>query len=349
MDTPDASRISRGAGCPVSLVIVNFNSGDALLRCLEGVARQTRPPERLILVDNASTDGSAEKARAFVSARPELARIFEFLPNEKNLGFAAANNAAVARCDTEFVALLNPDAVPSPDWLEKLDAAAGRHPRAASFASRQMLDAQRGIVDGLGDEYHPFGICWRRRHGKILRPSDLVESEIASACAAAAFYRRESFVGVGGFDGKFFCYVEDVDLGLRLRRTGSTAVFVPDAVVEHAAKNSRSDFAAYHGHRNIEWCFFKNTPPAKFLLLLVPHLLVMLAAFALCAMRGQALVFLRSKRDALRVGKNTKRAGSGVLSGCDNRHHHPGQKKSPGCESGSTTDIGPPPGATINR
>jgi GT2 family glycosyltransferase len=284
----------------VSLVIVNYNAGDVLLRCLEAVALQTFLPLRLLLVDNAGTDGSFEKACAWVASNSTLAGITEIRRNEKNLGFAAANNAAIARCDTEFVALLNPDAIPAPDWLEKLAAAATRHPCAASFASRQMLDVNHGIVDGLGDVYHPIGICWRRRHGKVLRPSDLVETKTTSACAAAALYRREAFREVGGFDETFFCYVEDVDLGLRLRRAGHTAIFVPDAVVEHASKNSRSDFAVYHGHRNIEWCFFKNTPPARRLLLLVPHLCAMLAAFAACALRGQAPAFLRAKRDALR-------------------------------------------------
>lgn len=284
----------------VSLVIVDYNAGDVLLRCLEAVALQVHLPSRLLLVDNAGMDGSFEKTSAFVASNSTLAGITEILRNETNLGFAAANNAAAARCDTEFLALLNPDAVPAPDWLEKLVAAAKRHPQAASFASRQMLDMERGLVDGLGDIYHPIGICWRRRHGKVLRPSDLVETETTSACAAAALYRREAFQAAGGFDEKFFCYVEDVDLGLRLRHMGFTAVFVPDAVVEHASKNSRSDFAVYHGHRNIEWCFFKNTPPARLPLLLVPHLLAGLVAFATCALRGQAPVFLRAKRDAVR-------------------------------------------------
>jgi len=157
-----------------------------LLRCLEAVALQTHLPSRLLLVDNAGMDGSFEKACAFVGSNPALAGITEILHNKRNLGFAAANNAAAAICETEFLALLNPDAIPEPDWLEKLLAAAKRHPQAASFASRQMLDGERGFVDGLGDVYHPIGICWRRRHGKVLRPSDLVETETTSACAAAA-------------------------------------------------------------------------------------------------------------------------------------------------------------------
>lgn len=284
----------------VSLVIVNFNAGDALLRCLEAVALQTLPLTRLILVDNASTDGSAKKASAFLDSHAALAGISDSVRNNKNLGFAAANNAAIARCNTEFIALLNPDAIPKPDWLEKLVAAATRHPQAASFGSLQMRDVAGGIIDGLGDVYHFSGACWRKRHGRKLRPADLVEGEIFSPCAAAALYRRSAFLEVGGFDEDFFCYMEDVDLGFRLRLRGYAAVFVPQAVVEHASENRRSDFAVYHGHRNIVWCFFKNMP-APLLLVLAPlHLFQTLCAFFACALRGQAPVFIRAKINACR-------------------------------------------------
>jgi GT2 family glycosyltransferase len=283
-----------------SLIIVNFNAGEALMRCLEAVAAQTVLPERLLLIDNASTDGSLAKARELIASNHILAAITVISTHPKNLGFAAANNHAIAQCDTEFVALLNPDAIPHPDWLENLLAATHRHPTAASFGSLQMRDSAAKIVDGLGDFYHPAGICWRKRHGKVLRPRDLVEIETTSACAAAALYRRSAFLEAGGFDENFFCYVEDVDLGLRLRQRGHTAIFIPSAVVEHASENSRSNFAVYHGHRNIVWCFFKNTPPAMLPLLLIPHLLASFGAFAVCALRSQASVFLRAKADALR-------------------------------------------------
>jgi len=283
-----------------TLIIVNFNAGAVLLSCLEAVAAQTILPSRLLLVDNSSTDGSLEKARELIASKAVLAAIADFYANPKNLGFAAANNIAIAKCDTKFVALLNPDAIPRSDWLEKLLAASDRHPAAASFGSLQILDSASKTVDGLGDFYHPAGICWRRRHRKTLRPHDLVEVETSSACAAAALYRRTAFLEAGGFDDNFFCYVEDVDLGLRLRQRGHTAIFIPTAVVEHASEKSRSDFAVYQGHRNIVWCFFKNTPPALLSLLLLPHLLASFGAFAVCALRGQAFVFLRAKADALR-------------------------------------------------
>jgi|GEM_PF-6392125 len=144
------------------------------------------------------------------------------------------------------------------------------------------------------------GACWRKHHGRKLHPSDLVESEIFSHCAAAVLYRRSAFLEVGGFDEGFFCYMEDVDLGFRLRLRGYAAVFVPQATVEHASENRRGDFAVYHGHRNPVWCFFKNMPAKLLLVLCVPHVLQTLCAFFACALRGRAHVFIREKIFACR-------------------------------------------------
>jgi len=158
-----------------------------------------------------------------------------------------------------------------------------------------MRDVAAGIVDGLGDVYHFSGACWRKHHGRKLRSSDLVEGEIFSPCAAAALYRRSAFLEVGGFDEDFFCYMEDVDLGFRLRVRGYAAVFVPNAVVEHPSKNRKSDFSVYYGHRNLVWCFVKNMPVPLLLLLALPHLGQTLYAFFVCALRGQSGVFIKSK------------------------------------------------------
>lgn len=128
----------------------------------------------------------------------------------------------------------------------------------------------------------------------------MLEGEIFSPCAAAALYRRSAFLEVGGLDEDFFCYMEDVDLGFRLRLRGYAAVFVPQAIVEHASENRRNDLAVYHGHRNLVWCFFKKMPATLLLILCVPHLFQTLCAFLVCAWRGQASVFVRSKIDACR-------------------------------------------------
>src|SRR5918999_4768417 len=132
----------------VAVVIVNWNSGVLLARCLTAVAAQTIRPARTIVVDNGSTDGSAD----------ELEQRFpgvEVLRLGENAGFARANNLAVDRAEgCEWVALLNPDAFPEPAWLEQLVEAAAAHPEFAFFASRLVNEARRTILDGTGDFFH---------------------------------------------------------------------------------------------------------------------------------------------------------------------------------------------------
>ena len=124
----------------------------------------------------------------------------------------------------------------------------------------------------------------------------MLEGEIFSPCAAAALYRRSAFLEVGGFDEDFFCYMEDVDLGFRLRLRGYAAVFVPQAIVEDASENRRNDLAVYHGHRNLVWCFFKKMPATLLLILCVPHLFQTLCAFSLrLARSGECLRSLKDR------------------------------------------------------
>jgi len=283
----------------VGVVIVNLNSSDLLTRSLLAVASGTFKPTRIFVFDNGSQDGFREKIQACLDGNAVLTERVEVSPLKTNIGFAAANNRAIAMCDTEFVALLNPDAFPQPDWLEQLLAAAERHPEVAAFGSRQMIDGRPGIVDGTGDVYHVSGLSWRAGHGRPLRDEDLVEREIFSPCAAAALYRRSALLEVGGFDEDFFCYFEDVDLGFRLRLAGYKCLYVPDAVVDHVGSASsggrRSDFAVYHGHRNLVWCFVKNMPNPLFSALLIAHFIQSIFMTLVFAARGQGPTFFRAK------------------------------------------------------
>jgi GT2 family glycosyltransferase len=283
----------------VTIVIVAWNPGDWLNRCIAAISLQSITGVRGVLVDNGgSNDGQCVTHGSNVREAEDYNTV-ELVRQPGNLGFAAGNNRAIAMCDTEFVALLNPDAFPHPDWLEKLLAAAQRHPEAAAFGSRQMIDGQPGIVDGTGDVYHMSGLSWRKGHGRPLRHEDLVEREIFSPCAAAALYRRSALLEVGGFDERFFCYFEDVDLGFRLRLAGYKAIYVPDAVVDHVGGASsggkRSDFAVYHGHRNLVWCFLKNMPNPLFLLLLPAHFAQSIFAAMVFLASGHGQIFAKAK------------------------------------------------------
>jgi len=288
---------------PVSVIVVNYDAGAHVLRCLRCLAEQRPPPERIVVVDNASTDGSAAAARALVTADERLGPRVVFHEAAANLGFAAANNLAVAMCATEFVALLNPDAFPAADWLAALVAAARRHPGAAAFGSRQLLAEHPDRLDGVGDAYHVSGLSWREGHGCPPTLADDREREIFSPCAAAALYRREAFLEVGGFDDDFFCYFEDVDLGFRLRLAGSTAWYVPDAVVWHegaaSSEGKNDDFAVYHGHRNMVWCFVKNMPAPLFYPLLIAHFSQTIISLVFHVTRGRLRPIVRAKWHAI--------------------------------------------------
>lgn len=249
------------------------------------------------MVDNASTDGSIESIYEFAS-RITLVSL------DNNIGFAAANNLAIeGYTECEWVALLNPDAFPAPDWLEKLLQAAHDHPNYGFFASR-LLDANNPErLDGAGDVYHVSGLVWRRGHGCAAARSYLIRKEVFSPCAAAALYRRRAFIAAGGFDTRYFCYSEDVDLGFRLRLQGERCLYVPEARVRHvgsASSGRRSDFTLYHGHRNYVWTYIKNMPTPLFWVLLLPHILLNVASIVWFTLSGRGKVIVQSKWDALK-------------------------------------------------
>ncbi len=284
-------------GDTVAVVIVNWNSGALLRRCVSHLVAQTRPADRIIVVDNGSTDDSLAGI-ADAAANVEVIR-------QDNKGFAQANNLAVAMAaDCDWIATLNPDAFPDPDWLEKLLQAAKADPGCASFASRLLVEKNRAIMDGVGDAMHVSGMHWRIGHGLPVADSDGSGREVFSPCAAAAMYRHSAFLAAGGFDETFFCYAEDVDLGFRLRLAGHRCRVVPDAVVSHVGAATsggpHSDFSVYHGHRNLVWLYVKNMPGPLFWLYLPQHLIVNLAAIVRFALRGQGRVILRAKWHAIR-------------------------------------------------
>ena len=279
----------------VTVIIVNYNAHSLLEKSLVFLSQQTLATNCVLVMDNGSSDGSAER----VQQMPGVT--VKFLG--ANLGFAAANNRALKECDTDFVVLLNPDAFPEPDCLEKLFSAAKDHPEFSAFGARQLCANAPDVLDGTGDVYHISGKVWREGKGRLQNNADLISREIFSPCAAAALYRRQALVDAGGFDEDFFCYVEDVDLGFRLRLAGHKAMYVPDAVVHHVGSattgGSRSDFSIYHGHRNLVWCFVKNMPGFLFWLLLPAHVLLNVVTVIWFVMRGHSKVIFRAKRDAL--------------------------------------------------
>jgi GT2 family glycosyltransferase len=222
-----------------------------------------------------------------------------------NTGFALGNNIAINATDksSEWVVLLNPDAFPEPRWLEELLLSAQRNPQISFFGSKLIDSASPQRLDGTGDVYHMSGLVWRTGHGSADSIQNQKECEIFSPCAAAAMYRRSVLLDVGGFDEDFFCYVEDVDLGFRLRLAGHRCLYVPNSVVHHVGSGTtggqNSDFSVYHGHRNLVWTYVKNMPGLLFWLLLPIHLLLNLVSVVWFSLSGRAPLIWQAKRDAL--------------------------------------------------
>jgi GT2 family glycosyltransferase len=279
----------------VAVIIVNFNGGKLIELCLAALAAQSFQNFQTIVVDNDSTDGSA---KTILTNFPNV----KLIKTPSNLGFAAGNNLGLKHAgNAHWIALLNPDAYAAPDWLERMLSAANDG-KFDFFGCRMRLANTPDYLDGTGDVYHTSGVAWRRDHGVLAIDGTSVAGEIFAPCAAAALYRRADLEAVGGFDESYFCYFEDVDLAFRLRLSGKRCAYVPDAVVDHVSSGivgKRSDFASYHGHRNMVWTYFKDMPHPLFWFYLPLHIAANVIGVCICAARGQLGVVLRSKRDAL--------------------------------------------------
>jgi GT2 family glycosyltransferase len=216
-------------------VIVTWNSADDLDLCLRAVERQTERSFEVIVVDNASTDGTLE----IVRRESPAATVLE---TGANLGFAEACNRGIAAARGEWIAVLNPDTEVDPGWLAGLMRAA--RSGAADVGMLQPRVVQRLHPERLACTGIQLFVGGRARDRDVDRPS-AAESrgdEVFCPSAAAALYRREMLqrtaLSTGIFDRTHFMYFEDLDLGWRCRLAGWSAVYVPGAVVRHTGQSS---------------------------------------------------------------------------------------------------------------
>jgi GT2 family glycosyltransferase len=207
----------------------------------------------VIVVDNSGI-GLVRQLGAVTSG----IRIIE---NTENAGFGRAINQAYRSSRAPFIATLNDDAVPCPDWLEALLNAARQHAGVGMCASQVRLRSA-GLLDSAGMLVARDGSSKQRGHGlppEMFRRSE----EVLLPSGSAALYRREVLDQTGGFDEHFFLYCEDTDLGLRAQWAGWRCLYVPDAVVEHAYSQSAgrsSPLKAYYVERNRLFVAMKTFP-----------------------------------------------------------------------------------------
>ncbi|HDD24077.1 MAG TPA: glycosyltransferase family 2 protein [Chloroflexi bacterium] len=215
----------------VTVIIPNWNTRRWLPGCLDGLRAQTYRPFETLLVDNGSTDGSL----SFVRQNYPEVRIIA-LP--ENRGFAGGVHVGIRATQSEYVALLNVDTVPQPDWLSSLVAAMeASPPDVGALASRMLSLHDPSRIDDAGDILSWYGSARKRGMGEPAKRYDQQE-EVFSICAGAALYRRSFLEKTGGFDEQFTSYLEDVDLGLRGRLLGYRYLFIPTAEVYHAGQGA---------------------------------------------------------------------------------------------------------------
>ncbi len=223
----------------VAVHVLTHNSLRWLGSCLEGIASQTRRPDRILFVDCASGDGT----RDWLAARAAGPPAFDLLLLDENRGYAGGHNAGLARLDAELVLLLNPDVRLEPTFLAEAVAAMARHPRAGSVGGK-LLRSDDQLRPLPGPVLDSTGIVMTRTQRHLDRGAGLLdtgqyerEEEVFGVSGAAPLYRRAMLedIAVGGeiLDEAFFVYREDADLAWRAQLLGWSAVYAPAARAAH--------------------------------------------------------------------------------------------------------------------
>jgi len=276
------------------IVIPTLKGRAWLPGCLAALRAQTARPERIIVVDNGSADGSAE----WLAAQPD-ANLF-VIRNPANAGFAAACNQGIRASKAAFVALLNDDTEPEPRWLEQMLAAVQSASNVGSAASLMVFADNPEITQSAGIAIDRAAIAWDRLGGMPAASAPAQTScEVFGASGGAALYRREMLDQIGLFDERFFAYLEDVDLAWRAQRAGWRCVYQPGAVTKHftsATSGEGSPFKQRLLGRNKMWLVAKNALPRDVPLIACYDALA--AAYGLA--RGGSGAGARGRADGLR-------------------------------------------------
>jgi N-acetylglucosaminyl-diphospho-decaprenol L-rhamnosyltransferase len=256
-----------GASVPVPprrvrVVVVNFNGGDAVVRCVDALrALDTRHHVEIVVVDNDSTDGSPARVRE----RPGVA----VWPTGSNLGFVANNLALADLTGLDYVALVNNDAFVEPGWLEPLVEALEADPALGAVQSKIVFDQRGGdgldVINNVGGIVLADGSGADRGWGEADRGQYDESEEVFAWCGGATLLRPGYLRDVGLFDDRLFLYYEDTDLSWRGRARGWRYRYEPRSVVRHlhaASTGATGPVFGYYNERNRLVVLVKNAPAA---------------------------------------------------------------------------------------
>ena len=248
----------------VSVVTPNYNGEKFLKAFFESLNEDSEFIGEVIIVDNGSTDKSRDYIKNSTFNFPVI-----LIENTENLGFAPAVNQAIKKARYEYIFSLNNDTEVKKGSIKALVDLISSDDKIFSVQSKMLQYKNKELIDDAGDEYNL--LAWTKKTGENHNSSEFLEiSDIFSACAGAAMYKKSLLDEIGMFDDNFFAYMEDVDLAIRSRIHGYHNLLCPDAIVYHigsATSGSRhNEFKVRLAARNNVWVVYKNLPiPLKIL------------------------------------------------------------------------------------
>ena len=224
----------------VSVIVVNYNGLEHLEPCFTSLQALDYPSGKLelILVDNASTDGSQD----FMRQRFPRVRL---IANERNWGLCKANNIGAEAAQGEIIAILNNDTRVEPDWLQEIVRPFAQDPAIACVGSR-ILNWDGTRLDFAGGAMNFYGYGYHLDFGAPAGEISAQKGPVLAPCGGVMALRRKAYLEAGGEDEDFFVYYEDIDLGWRLWVLGHRVVMAPRAV-------------SYHRHS----AFYRTVPDAR--------------------------------------------------------------------------------------
>jgi hypothetical protein len=278
----------------ISVIIVNYNGKKFLSNCLDSIFRQTYFPFEVIMVDNASHDGSIE----YVQQNFPDVKLFT---QSTNLGFAGGTNAGIREANGEIILTLNNDTIVNPDFIDELAKPMFSDPLVGMCASKMIFPD--GRINSTGICISRSGAAWDRGMGEPYQGHYDVAEEVFGPCAGAALYRHTMLDEIGLFDEDFFLYMEDVDLAFRARLSGWKCMYVPTAQVIHVHGGTTepgSDTSVYYGNRNLLWYLVKNFPK-RTLLIFIPWIIGRnIAIIPYYFLKGKGRAIIKAKVDSVK-------------------------------------------------
>lgn len=258
-----------------SIIIVNYNANEKLLRCLESVLSSLLRDCEVLVVDNNSSDGIADRIEADFPA-------VRLIRSQTNLGFGGGNNLAAREARGKYLVFLNPDTLVQEGWLEALLAPFDSDAQVGLVTSKILLADDPERINTCGNAVHFTGLTLCRGLGQP-REAFGEKQEVDAVSGAAFAIRFELFETLNGFDEDTFLYMEDTDLSWRARLAGWCCLYAPDSVVLHHYTLRMTPLKVFYQERNRYLMLVKS--------LRWPTLLVLLPAQLLAELMTWGFVF----------------------------------------------------------